>query len=287
MRDHLFDLAYRMLGSAADAEETVQEARLRFHSMSAAEQAAIETPDAYLSTVTTRLCLDRLKSARAKRETYVGPWLPEPLVTTEETAESSVMRAESISLAFMVLLERLSPLERAAYLLHEVFDYPHSEVARALGKTPEACRKLLERAKKQVAEEKPRFAPTREAHQRLLAQFALAIEAGDAAALATLLHDDVRSVSDGGGKATAARKELVGVSDVVRLYAGLARLKPADTRIHVVDLNGWPALVVEAYGRVFSAVQIETDGEKIVAVRATLNPEKLTHVAAELRLNVG
>ena len=276
---HLFDIAYRMLGSAADAEEMVQEALLRFHSLGAAEWAAIQTPAAYLSTIVTRLCLDRLKSARAMRETYIGPWLPEPLLTTEETAEMDAMRAESISLAFLVLLERLSPLERAAYLLHEVFEYSHLEVAAALGRSPEACRKLLERAKKQITENRPRFAPSKEEHRRVLMQFAIAVESGDATALASLLHDDVRAISDGGGKATASRKILVGIAEVVRLYGGLARLKPADARVHVVNLNGWPGLVVSAFGGPYSAIQLETDGTKIHVIRATLNPDKLTRVA--------
>ncbi len=274
-RRHLFGIAYRMLGSAAEAEDMVQEAFLRWQS---AEQGAVRSPRAFLSTVVTRLCLDRSKEARAARERYVGPWLPEPIRTEDGEDEDALEAAESISVAFLVLLESLTPLERAVYLLHEVFDYSHAEVAAIVGRDPAACRKLLERARKDVLENRPRFAPSKEAHRRLLEGFADSVVRGDAAALERLLAEDVRSFSDGGGKATAARRPLFGREEVLQLFGNLYRLRPEGSTVEIVDVNGWPAVVARVDGAVLSVIQIETDGETIHTIRATLNPEKLGRI---------
>lgn len=275
LRPQLFDIAYRMLGSAAEAEELVQDA---FERWAATEQASVASPKAFLSTMVTRLSLDRLKSASVQRTTYVGPWLPEPLHTRVDAADSKLEVSERISLAFLLVLETLSPAERAVFLLHEVFDYDHDDAAKVLGRSPAACRKLLERARKAVAAHRPRFAPSREAHRSLVEAFIKAVDAGDAARLTELLHENVRSDSDGGGKATAARRPLQGRDEVLRLWANMTRMRPPDFAWSIAELNGWPAVVVTLGGKTFAAIQLETDGERIHAIRSTLNPDKLARV---------
>jgi RNA polymerase sigma-70 factor (ECF subfamily) len=269
-RRRLFAIAYRMLGSAAEAEDAVQEAWLRF---AGADAGAIASPSAWLAAVVTRICLDQLKSARARRESYVGPWLPEPLPTDERDA----VDPESISVAFLLLLESLSPLERAVYLLHEVFEYRHGEVAAIVGRDEATCRQLLHRAREAIAARRPRFRPTREAHQRLLGGFLQAIASGDVGGLRALLADDVRAHSDGGGKAHAARKVVEGADDVARLLVGLyKKAEPSlPLEVEVADVNGWPSLIVRLQGRPFEVLTLDTDGEKILAVHMQLNPEKL------------
>ncbi len=272
-RRHLFGIAYRMLGSKVEAEDMVQDAYLRWQ---ASDRAAVRSPRAFLSTVVTRLCLDRLKEARTRRESYVGPWLPEPIRTGADEAVDPLEHTESISLAFLVLLERLTPLERAVYLLHEVFEYSHAEVAAIVGRDEAACRQLLRRARKDMVERRPRFAPTQSAHRRLLEGFADAVLRGDADGLERLLADDVRSLADSGGKVSgASRRPVTGRDHVARLYLGLGRRQPADVTAEVVDLNGWPALLLRSGGAVVTASQVETDGELIHAICATVNPEKL------------
>jgi RNA polymerase sigma-70 factor (ECF subfamily) len=269
-RRRLFGIAYRMLGSAAEAEDAVQEAWLRF----AGAAAGIDSPPAWLAQVVTRICLDQLKSARARRESYVGPWLPEPLRTD---GSGDGVDPDSISVAFLLLLESLSPLERAVYLLHEVFDYRHAEVAAIVGRDEATCRQLLHRAREAVRERRPRFRPSREAHQRLLSGFLGAIASGDVAGLRALLTDDVRSLSDGGGKVQAARRVVEGKDEVARMLVGL--YKKADPKMPLsvdpIEVNGWPAVLVSAHGRPFEVLTIETDGERIVAVYMQLNPDKL------------
>jgi RNA polymerase sigma-70 factor (ECF subfamily) len=269
-RAYLFGIAYRMLGSAAEAEDILQEASLRW---CAAPRDDIRSDRAWLSTVVTRLCLDQLESARVRRESYVGPWLPEP-IHTDEHAD-----AESISLAFLLLLERLSPLERAVYLLHEVFEHSHAEIAETLGRSEDACRQLLHRARKAVQSPRPRYAPSKQAHARLLASFAQACERGDAGTLQQLLVEDVTAWSDGGGKATAARRPIVGIERVARAFIGLRAKAPAQTRVDVVEINGWPALLVRVGDVVASCINIETDGERIFAIRSIVNPDKLVALA--------
>lgn len=278
-RRYLFGIAYRMLGSTADAEDVVQDTFVRWEE---ADKAGVRSARAFLATILTRICLDRLKEAHATRVDYVGPWLPDPLVTQGDDETDAVEAAESISMAFLVLLENLSPLERAVHLLHDVFDYRHDEVARIIGRDPATCRKLLERARRDLVARRPRFAPSKEAHRAMLGQFAAAVMTGDAAGLEQLLADDVRALSDGGGKAAAARRPLEGRAAVARLYGGLARLAPDDASADFLEVNGWPALVVRIGSKPVSVVQLETDGIVIYAVRATLNPDKLARFEARV-----
>ncbi len=270
-RRQLRAVAYRMLGSLAEAEDAVQEAYLRWQSI---DPATIDSPRAFLTTVVTRLCLDQLKAARRTRETYVGPWLPEPIPTASDGSDP-----ETLSLAFLVLLESLSAAERAAYLLHEVFDYSHAEVAQILDKDEAACRQLCHRARTHVVQRRPRFAASKEQHLRLLSGFVQAVTAGDLAGLTGLLSADVVSYSDGGGKVRAALNPVHGASSVARLYTsrkGLAWLGPAQSEF--ADLNGWPALILRNKDRAQLVLMIETDGEKISTVNLIVNPDKLTRV---------
>jgi RNA polymerase sigma-70 factor (ECF subfamily) len=269
-REYMFAIAYRMLGSAADAQDVLQEAYLRWQVVAHTE---VESARAYLSTLVTRLCLDHWQSARVRRETYVGPWLPEPVHTQPQ------VDPDSVSLAFLVLLETLTPLERAAYLLHEVFDYSHSEVASMLEREEVACRQLFHRARQHVLASKPRFAPSKSDHQRLLEGFCMACASGDVSLIEKLLADDVHAFSDGGGVVTAARKPVVGRRAVARLYLHIFAGRTPDTQVSIEDINGLPGLLVRVGGRLFSILDIETDGTHIHALRAIVNPSKL----AELR----
>ena len=197
LRPHLFSVAYRMLGSASDAEDVVQDAWLR----AASAPAALESARAWLTTVVTRLCLDRLKSARARREEYVGPWLPEPVPTgAVDSADTMLSRHESVTMAFLVLLESLSPLERAVFLLREVFDYEYADIAQITGRDEAACRQLFSRAKKHISDHRPRFPASPEAHAKMVGRFMEACLAGDMDGLMSLLAEDVTAWSDGGGK---------------------------------------------------------------------------------------
>jgi RNA polymerase sigma-70 factor (ECF subfamily) len=265
-RSRLLSIAYRMLGTRADADDAVQEAWLRWQTL---DEASVESPKAWLSTVVSRICLDRLKSARATRESYRGPWLPEP-VTTDAPIDR-----ESISLAFMVLLERLSPTERAAYLLHQVFDYSHAEVACMLGISEVSARQACHRAKSHLAENRPRFAPREEDHARILLAFGEAVMRGDLDSLARLLAEDVTLYADSDGKVSgAARKPVLGAERVAKFFVGLAQ-KSEPAIFGVERINGWPALVARARERVIGVVNIETDGARIFSIRNVVNPEKL------------
>lgn len=271
-RSSMLAIAYRMLGSAAEAEDVVQEAWLRWQ---ATAREAVRSEQAFLSTVVTRLCLDRLKSARANREQYVGPWLPEPIRT------DSQVDPESISLAFLVLLESLSPVERAVYLLHEVFGYSHAEVAEMVGKEEATCRQILHRAREHIHARRPRFAPSKQAHERLVTGFMSACVSGDLDGLQRLLAEDVTSWSDGGGRVRgAALNPVRGANAVARLFLGLMKKVPVEILPELVDVNGWPALILQLNGAVFDVITFETDGERIHAIRSVLNPEKLTRIGA-------
>jgi RNA polymerase sigma-70 factor (ECF subfamily) len=264
-RRKLFGIAYRMLGSAADAEDVLQDAWLRMR-----DQKEIENVEAWLVTTVSRLCLDRLKSARARRETYVGPWLPEPVATEDDVDR------ESVSLAFLTLLERLSPAERAVFLLRQVFELEHSEIAKALDMGEAAVRQTFHRAKEHVAREKPRFAPTREAHERMLVAFAMACQAGDVSRLQAMLADDVVGTTDGGGKVRAARNVLRGADAVARFLAGVTRKSWNEGLVPEVRVvNGWPALVLRRGGELAGLCAVETDGERIYSVQVVSNPDKL------------
>ena len=217
-RPRLFAVAYRMLGSASEAEDVVQDAWLRY---AAADRDDLRSPEAFLTTIVTRLCLDRLKSARAAREEYIGPWLPEPIATDHrQQPEQSASLAESLTLAFLVLLETLSPEERAVFLLREVFEYSHAEIARMLNTTEANCRQLFHRARRRVAERRPRVDAKRADTRELVGRFVSAFRAGDTAALTSILAEDVGFWGDGGGKVVAARHPLFGREAVVNLLDG-------------------------------------------------------------------
>lgn len=270
-RPRLRSLAYRMLGSMAEAEDVVQDAFLRWQSE---DDARIDNPPGFLTTVVTRLCLDVQKSARSRREAYVGPWLPEPLMDIDPAPRDP----QSISLAFLVVLESLSPLERAAFLLAEVFDHTSAEIATILGRDEAACRQLVSRARAHVAARKPRFAPSREAHERVLTGFLMACATGDVGGLSKMLAADVTAWNDGGGRVRAALKPVFGPDRVARLIVGVLRKGPQDISVTVADVNGWPAIVVRHGAVVQSITDLETDGEHIFAVRTVLNPDKLHRV---------
>jgi RNA polymerase sigma-70 factor (ECF subfamily) len=269
-RELLFGVAYRMLGSAADAEDVLQEAHVRWR---AADTAAVHSPRAFLVTIVSRLCLDQLKSARARREVYVGPWLPEPVVTDEKVDPST------ISTAFLLLLERLAPAERAAFLLKEVFEYDYDEIARILEKSEDACRQLASRARRHIHEARPRPPADRAEHARLLAAFAAAIQTGDLHTLETLLAADVTMHSDGGGRANAALKVIHGRDKVARFVLGTRRFYGA-VEVEPRLLNGLPALLVVEDGKLRCTLTVDVEGGEIHAVHSVLNPEKLTRVGS-------
>jgi len=278
-RRHLMGLAYRMLGSLAEAEDAVQEAYLRWH---AADRDAVENPRAYLSSVVTRLCLDQLKSARARRESYVGPWLPEPVLDEAAlAAESASDYAHDLSVALMLALERLSPLERAAFLLHDVFEVGFAEIARTLGRGEAACRQLAARAREHVRAARPRFAVSAAEGERMAQAFRAAAASGDAAALAHLLAEDAVLYSDGGGKRLAALNPIRGRDKIIRFLAGIARKAPAlgDWRIQPAQINGAPGLMLREPDGATQTIAFDIDGGRIAAIYIVLNPEKLRHIA--------
>jgi RNA polymerase sigma-70 factor (ECF subfamily) len=278
-RPLLFAIAYRMLGSAAEAEDIVQDAYLRFQ---AASLEGVESPKAYLSTIVTRLCLNQLTSARARRETYLGPWLPEPILSANypELAdpETRFSDYESISIAFLTLLEKLTPAERAVFILHEVFDYEYKEIAHILGKSEAACRKLFSRAKGYLAENRPRFKASPEEHRRLLEQFMWAAGNGDLEGLTALLAEDVTFWADGGGKVRGAALQPVhGRAAVARFVLGVSsRFAPAGARLLVADVNGKPTLLI-CYedGAPAIVISLEVGEGRIQSIWAIANPDKL------------
>jgi RNA polymerase sigma-70 factor (ECF subfamily) len=265
-----------MLGTATDAEDVLQEAHLRF-----AEHAAqVRHPKRWLEQVVTRLCLDQLKSARARREEYVGPWLPEPLETEGARLQGKPVDPESVSLAFLTLLERLSPLERAAFVLVEIFDYTAEEAATALGREPPAVRQLLHRARAHVQAAKPRFAPSREAHLAILGAFFTAVQTGDVKKVESFLAKDARAVMDGGGQAKTALNVVRGADRVARLFTGLSKKKiDPSLRYEVREVNGWPALVILQNAAIVRVAAIETDGDVVFGISVCMNPAKLAAVS--------
>jgi RNA polymerase sigma-70 factor, ECF subfamily len=270
-RPSLFTLAYRMLGTVTDAEDILQEAHLRF----TAHRANVEHPKRWLEQVVTRLCLDELKSARVRREQYIGPWLPEPLETDGAMLQGAAVDPETISLAFLMLLERLSPLERAVFVLVELFDYSADEAATALEREASAVRQLLHRARAHVQTAKPRFAASRDAHFAILGAFFAAIQTGDVKKVESLLAHDARAALDGGGQVKTALNVIHGAERVARLFIGLSRKVDPSIEYEVRQINGWPALVVLNDRAAVSVVEVETDGCVVFGVWACRNPAKL------------
>jgi RNA polymerase sigma-70 factor (ECF subfamily) len=275
----LFSIAYRMLGSATEAEDIVQDAYLRYQ---ATPPEQITSPKALLTTIVTRLCLDHLKSARVQRETYIGPWLPEPVLTDTNESTAPAKQAElhdSLSIAFLTLLEDLSPLERAVFLLHEVFDYDYREIAPMVGRDEAACRQLVTRAKKHIAEHRPRFKPSPEAHRQILSQFLQATRTGDLDGFMQLLSKDVVLSVDGGGKARgAATHTLRGPEAVAQFLLATPRILGQDYRADLAEVNGEPAVIIRSEGTVVVVLSVSVDEGRISEVRAMGNPDKLNWV---------
>ena len=280
-RPLLFSIAYRMLGSAMEAEDMVQEAYLRYQ---ATPLASIQSLKPFLTTIITRLCLDQLKSARIQREAYIGQWLPEPVLTGSDdtylttSPEAQLSKYESISMAFMLLLESLSPLERAVFLLREVFDYDYGEIAGIVERDEAACRQLYSRARKHLNENRPRFEPSREVHRRILNHFLEAVETGKVDGLVNLLAEDVVSIGDGGGKVAASPRPIHGRKQAMRLFNGLMRLAPSGTTYEIAEVNGQPALVIRVDGKPYSVLTFETNGEQVTFIRVVANPDKLARL---------
>jgi len=281
-RRRLLGLAYRMLGSMAEAEDAVQETYLRWHDTN---RASVENARAFLMTTTTRICLDVLKSARVRREEYVGPWLPDPVTDTAALApDAQTELAEDLSVALLLALERLSPLERAAFLLHDVFDYSFSQVADALGRNEAACRQLATRARAHVRESRPQAPRSASSsidpkHAALVSAFITASRSGDIAALTQMLANDARLVSDGGGKVPAALNVIEGADHVAAFLAGVVRKGwTNDMTLRFDTINGLPGLMMSGPGGLVQTNAFEFDGDVIKAIYVVRNPDKLKHL---------
>src|SRR3954467_865883 len=282
LRPLLFSIAYRMVGSVSEAEDIVQEAYQRHHRAVHEGDTEVQAPKAWLSAVTTRLAIDHLRSARVRRETYVGPWLPEPLLTDpapdpSEQAELS----DSLSIAFLTVLESLSPVERAVYLLREVFGYGYDEVARVVDRTEDNCRQLAARARRHVEAHRPRFAVPRERQEELTERFIDAVQTGDDDALIAMLAEDAVAYTDGGGKVRASPRPIVGREKVARFLSVAARrgAKLTPFTIHRATVNGRPGRVlVGEDGGAIGVLELDIDGDRIRSVNVVSNPDKLARV---------
>jgi len=279
LRPRLQAIAYRMLGSLAEAEEVVQDSWLAWHE---ADRQALANPEAWLVTVATRLAIDRLRQAKRQREQYPGIWLPEPLMTeAPATPEDLLERAGELSYAVLALLERLSPESRAAFLLREVFDVEYAELSRLLGKAESACRQLVHRARTQLREARPRYAVPPDTHLRLMRGFAQAAGSGDLTQLRALLADEAELLGDGGGKVASFPGPLRGGERIAMLfYAGVRRFGLEALRIELVHLNGQWGLLRHVQGELESALSFETDGERILRIHVQRNPDKLARLRA-------
>ncbi|HSP37321.1 MAG TPA: RNA polymerase sigma-70 factor [Frankiaceae bacterium] len=278
-RSRLFSIAYRMLGSASEAEDVVQEAYVRWQ---AAPRDNVESASGFLTSVVVRLSIDVLRSARVRREAYVGPWLPEPLVAdTSPGPDEAAELADSVSLAFLVLLEELTPVERAVFLLREVFGYDYPTVATMVGKSEANCRQLVLRGKQRVAERRTRFEADSAHSRELTAQFLDACMTGDLDGLFGMLADDVVVWSDGGGKAQAARRPITGKDKAARFLVGIAAKGGTEFDGRLVAVNGQPGGVFGRNGRIEYALALDVLDGQIVGVRVMANPDKLQHLQPE------
>jgi RNA polymerase sigma-70 factor (ECF subfamily) len=283
LRPLLFSIAYRMLGSVSEAEDVVQEAFVR-EQRARAEGVRIASPKAFLSAVVTRLSIDQLRSARARREVYAGAWLPEPIFTDEEAIVTDpaghAEQADSLSMAFLVLLEQLSPVERAVFLLHDVFAYDYGEIADAIGKSEANCRQLASRARRHIDAEKPRFEASQRERERLAGRFFAAVEEGDVDGLAEMLAADAVVYGDSGGRSPSWPEPIVGRDRVAKLLAGLGRqLGDYELTLHPRQVNGQPgAAVRDAQGRLVNVFAIDIVGGVVQTVRSVINPDKLGHL---------
>jgi RNA polymerase sigma-70 factor (ECF subfamily) len=278
LRPLLFSIAYRMLASVSEAEDVVQEAFVRYQG-ALDSGVRIESAKAYLSATVTRLAIDELRSARARRETYVGEWLPEPLLTDADPA-GLVERTDELSMAFLLVLDRLGPVERAVFLLHDVFSYEFGEIAEIVGRSPEACRQVAVRARRRVAEARPRVAAPREEREALAERFFAAVAEGEVEPLVALLAEDVVVVGDGGGKAPQWARPVAGATPVARLLAGVGRqIADHAARLEPREVNGQPGAIVRtADGQIVNVLALEIAEGRVVAVRSVINPDKLRHL---------
>jgi RNA polymerase sigma-70 factor, ECF subfamily len=277
-RPRLYGIAYRMLGTRADAEDMVQEAYLRWHG---ADVERLRSPEAWLVTATTRLCIDRLRAARSEREAYVGPWLPEPIAGTGTAppADAHSELASDLSVAFLVVLERLAPEERAAFLLHEVFESDYSDIAGILGKSEATCRQIVHRARERVQQDRPRFEVSESARGRLLERFLEALRTENKSALLSLFAADATWTSDGGGRAKAARKIVRGAELVSRFTLGIWSRYLSKQTFRPATINGQSGLVAFNGQQPSWVLTIETDGVRILSACAIVNPDKLKGIA--------
>lgn len=277
LRPRLFGIAYRMLGIRADAEDIVQEAWLRWQGGGSAQA---RTPEAWLVTVVTRLAIDRLRGVLSERERYVGPWLPEPLLEdAADSPEALLEAAGDVSTAFLLMLERLAPEERAVFLLHQVFEFDYAEVAAMIGKTEAACRKVLQRARERVRAQRPRFAVDREAHLALLGRFVEAARSNDPARVQALLTEDAVYMGDGGGKAKTTVRSVHGAARVARLVAGIERKWTDGGRHDVITVNGAPGLLTWRDGLPDSITSFLVEDGRIAGIYVVRNPDKLGGLA--------
>jgi RNA polymerase sigma-70 factor (ECF subfamily) len=275
-RPYVFSIAYRMLGSVMDAEDMLQETFIRWER---APRDDVRSPKSYLATTVTRLCIDQLRSARKQREEYIGPWLPEPLITDDETArvDEHLAMSDSLSLAFLVMLESLSPTERAAFLLREAFDYDYPEIARIVEKSEANCRQLVRRARQRVSERAHRFDVSLEQAERITERFLQAVSGDDMNGLLELLSKDVVLYSDGGGKVAAGLNPIFGAEKVARLLMATARNAP-EYAYRVLTVNGQPGVAIYVDGEPQGVLAAELDGDTIMTMYAVMNPNKLKNI---------
>jgi RNA polymerase sigma-70 factor, ECF subfamily len=283
LRPLLFSIAYRMLGTVSDAEDIVQEAFLRYH-RAAAGRDGVDSPKAFLSAVTTRLCIDQLRSARLRREAYVGEWLPEPLLTDTAAPDpaGAAEQADSLSMAFLLLLERLTPVERAVFLLHDVFGYGYDEIAGIVGKSEDNCRQLALRARRRVGEGRPRFEASRSKREKLAGQFFRAVGDGDLDGLVSMLAEDVVVYGDSGGTGPSWPRPITGRGNVSRLLLGISgQMRQVGITIRPTEINGQPgAMFLDPDGNLTNVFVLDIADGQVAAVRSVINPEKLRHLGS-------
>ena len=281
LRPAMFALAYRITGNRADAEEIVQDAFIRLHD--AAPREAVRSLKAYLATITARLSLNRLRDQRTRRETYIGEWLPEPLLTEAVPA----VRADDVSYALTAVLERLTPQERVVFVLRSAFDLSFDEIVPVVGRDAAACRKLFSRARSHILEERPRFTVDRERHRSLLRSFSEAARSGDTAMLVSLLDENVVFHGDDGGKAVAPKHPVAGAVAVAKFIIAITRQQPSEMAVEEAEINGEPGNILRVGANPLVAIMIDTDGERIRAIYAIANPEKLAALASPVSIASG
>ena len=275
----MFSIAYRMLGTVSDADDIIQETFLRWQKLDASK---VNSAQAFLSTAVTRLCIDFLRSTKRQREQYIGPWLPEPLVADSSHQDRNAEFADSLSLAFLAMLEKLSPTERAVLLLHDVFGFEFKEVARMIGKTPVNCRQICRRARKYVRKPEAKFQPEPEQAEQLAEKFIAACQSGNIDELVSLMADDIILYSDGGGKVAAARRPLEGFQEVSRFLVGIAQRAPSDLQVFPLLVNGRSGLAIQQGNQIQRVFSLDFENSKLKTICVVGNPNKLRHLQPNL-----